>query len=1015
MRPTSSRSWACPGAPSWRLLPPAGRQGALRNRVARCPDAARPAPRPPVLVGREAEMARIDAVLGGAASKGPYPGGVGGVGVILIEGESGIGKTSLLEEALARARGLGFQCCSGAAAELERHRPFGAIAQALGMPRRWEGEGTPADDAGSPETEFRIIDGLVDEVARRATRGPVAIGLDDLQWADPSTLLTLLTLIRMGRQAAELPLVVIGTLRPLPRSIEMETVLAALRAGSGGVLRLTLGRLEAGAVAALASNLLGAEPGPGLLRQLARASGNPFFATELTASLAREGAIAFAQEGDLVRAEVTGPEGEAVPMPASLTATILHRMEYLGPETLETLQVASILGSRFSVADLAIAVGQPAASLTALVTATARAGVIGEAGAELAFRHDLIREALYDSMSPTLRSWWHLAAASLLEGTGRSRADVAEHVVRGAVPGDPAAAEWLRVAARQAAAQSPSVAAQLLTRALEVAPAGDPHRAAARSDLAVYALWCERPADAEAICRALLAEDESCPLDPDLRARARACLIEATVRQGRVDEARREIEAALQAPGLDGLRPAHLLVWQATCQAAGWDLAGAAASGGRALVLAERGGDETAAGAALATLAVVHHLRGDFAEALRQGREALERVARGAGALRQPVQPVLNLAGFFVDVDRAAEARETLGAWRRFRRHEASGWSYALERALLGEAAFWMGEWDAACTDLEAALHVARTVGTRPGMLLAPTLLALIALHRDDLATARRELAAAEDGGDCSGLQWRPDRPLWARGLLAEAEGRPAEALASLRGAWNLCCAAGAATEYPVFGPDLVRLAVQQREMALAQEVTAAVEALAAGAGVAFMNGAAARCRALVSGAPSAHRAAVAAYRGSSRRRELGLACEDAAACLAAAGRPGEAGPLAEEAREIFRSIGARRDLARAVARVDAWFHADGPALAEAAPPSVPGWETLTPSEAAVARHMAAGRTNPEIARLQEVSVRTVQTHASRVLAKLGVPRRAGLARLLSGAGSTEPGRDAGGSERGRR
>ena len=933
-------------------------------------------------------MARVLEVLGRAAR------GLGGV--IFVEGEAGIGKTSVLQEALSRAGAMGFRCHSGAAAELERHRPFGAIAQALGVPRL-------------PDVEFRIVDALIDHVAQEAAGGPVAIGLDDLQWADPSSLLAL---NQLGRLAAELPVVVVGTLRPLPRSNDLEAVLAALRSGAGRAVDLPLGQLSPDDMATLVGRLLGAEPGPGLLHQLARAGGNPFFATELATSLARDGAIAFARDGDRVRADVT-PAGSEALMPSSLTAAILHRLAYLSPEVLEDLQVASILGSRFSVADLATAVGQPAASLTALVTATTRAGLLGEAGPELAFRHDLIREALYDSMSPALRSWWHLAVASVLEGAGRSRAEVAEHVVRGAFPSDPEAAEWLRVAARQAAAQSPQVAAELLTRALELAPESDPHRAAARTDLAEYALWSERPADAETLSRALLAEGEAAPLDPDLRARAQACLIEATIRQGRVDEARLEIEAALREPGLDGLGRGQLLAWQSACQAAVWDLAGAAASGRRALVLAERAGDERTAGAVLATLAVVHHLRGDYAEALRQAHEALERVARGAGAPQQPAQPVLNLAGLLIDVDRVDEARDSLGAWRRFRRHEATGWSHAVERTLRGEAAFWSGQWEAAVADLQAALHVAGTGDIRRGTLLAHSLLALIAVHRGDLPAAHRAVAAAEADGESGGLQWRPDRVLWARALLDEARGRPAGALAGMRAAWNMCCHAGVAAEYPVIGPDLVRLAVRHRELGLAREVTAAVAAVAAGARVpgtvACIEGAASRCRGLVTGDPAAYRAAVAAYRAGTRRRELGLACEEAAAALAVLGREDEAGPLAEEALRIFRELGARGDLTRAEARLAPQLGPRAGSFGERGSAShspelaVPGWETLTPAERTVARHMAAGRTNPQIAQLQGVSVRTVQTHASRVLEKLGVPRRVGLARLLSGMGAAQP------------
>src|SRR6267378_4078646 len=89
-------------------------------------------PRRPV-VGRAAELNELAAALDRAA-------GFAG-GLVFIEGEAGIGKTVLLEEILARARDLGFRCFAGSAEELECHRPFGAIAESLGIGRRGRGPG----------------------------------------------------------------------------------------------------------------------------------------------------------------------------------------------------------------------------------------------------------------------------------------------------------------------------------------------------------------------------------------------------------------------------------------------------------------------------------------------------------------------------------------------------------------------------------------------------------------------------------------------------------------------------------------------------------------------------------------------------------------------------------------------------------------------------------------------------------------------------------------------------------
>ncbi|GAC1368040.1 MAG: hypothetical protein NVSMB32_13100 [Actinomycetota bacterium] len=443
----------------------------------------------PSLIGRGPELVALESLLAGAAR--------GEGRMVTLEGEAGIGKTLLLETTLAQAHARGFRCFVGAAEELERHRPFGVMAESLGIGRRvpvrrgggaaelsLEGEDTRRGEiarllagegpsrgtsllAAAPEAEFRIVDALIDFVEHLCDAGPVVVALDDLQWADPSTLLAL---NRLGREISRLPAVLMATMRPLPRSTDLHTLLEGL--WGRGALRLTLGKLSDAAMADLLTSLIGARPGERLLSQLARAGGNPFFAKELLSSLQREGAIS---RVDGV-AEVADTH-----LPSSLTDTILQRLSFLSEDALEVLQVASILGSSFSVADLASAVGSSVATLAPILASAVRAGILGDDGPLLSFCHDLIRQALYLSLSPALRAWLHLAAAHVLAEAGRSHEEVAEHVVRGAARGDHAAAEWLSTAAGQAAGRSPAVAAELLQRALDVAPAQAAYRAGGRA------------------------------------------------------------------------------------------------------------------------------------------------------------------------------------------------------------------------------------------------------------------------------------------------------------------------------------------------------------------------------------------------------------------------------------------------------------------------------------------------------------------------------------------------------
>jgi predicted ATPase len=147
----------------------------------------------PGLRGRETESTALDGALDRVAS--------GRAAIVLVDGEAGIGKTRLLEDALARARDRGMRVETGRAGELERTRPFGLMADVFGCarsspdPRRAAiGDLLAAGDAsgGGPITvtsdpglQFRTVDAFADLAEELALAGPLVIGADDLHWADP--------------------------------------------------------------------------------------------------------------------------------------------------------------------------------------------------------------------------------------------------------------------------------------------------------------------------------------------------------------------------------------------------------------------------------------------------------------------------------------------------------------------------------------------------------------------------------------------------------------------------------------------------------------------------------------------------------------------------------------------------------------------------------------------------------------------------------------------------------------
>jgi predicted ATPase len=122
---------------------------------------------------------------------------------------------------------------------------------------------------------FRAVDAFADLAEELALSGPLVIGLDDLHWADPSSLLTLGTL---SRRLADLPFALVGCFRLSPRVPELDQLAGALE--EAGARLLTVRPLADDAVAGLVAEIVAAEPSPGLLARISGAAGNPLFVTE---------------------------------------------------------------------------------------------------------------------------------------------------------------------------------------------------------------------------------------------------------------------------------------------------------------------------------------------------------------------------------------------------------------------------------------------------------------------------------------------------------------------------------------------------------------------------------------------------------------------------------------------------------------------------------------------------------------------------------------------------------------
>ena len=255
-----------------------------------------------------------------------------------------------------------------------------------------------------PGLRFRVVDALADLVEELALPGPLMIGLDDLQWADPSSLLTLSAL---SRRVEYLPVGLIACFRPLPRPPELDRLVAWLAAAAGR--HLSLCGLTEQAVTDLVADAVAAVPGRGLLAGISGAAGNPLFVTEILGALAQEGMI----ETSSGRAEVA-----QMILPPTLRLTILRRLSFLPDDTLHTLRAASILGSSFTMSDLSVTMARSALELFQVLAEAITGRVLEDDGARLRFRHDLIRDAIYEDLPVTIRSGLHREAGQRLARAG---------------------------------------------------------------------------------------------------------------------------------------------------------------------------------------------------------------------------------------------------------------------------------------------------------------------------------------------------------------------------------------------------------------------------------------------------------------------------------------------------------------------------------------------------------------------------------------------------------------------
>jgi DNA-binding CsgD family transcriptional regulator len=902
------------------------------------------------LVGRDAELAAAGRALEQARH---------GAGRVLgVLGEAGIGKSALLAATAERARAAGLRVIEGRGVEHERDVPFGVAVAALDEHVGALPIDAPAAGAAERFHHHRAIRAALE---RLGAERPLALLLDDLHWADEASIELVLHLMR--RPPAVGHLLAFGARAGGPAARLLDAARSAV-----GWEQLVLAPLGHDASLALLTDVGDARRRERLARE---AAGNPLFLRELARSPA-DGAL-----------------------PPTLLATVAGEVAALDPAARALVEGAAVAGDPFDpeLAAETAGLGPGLAEETAgpALDRLVQAGLVRPTGhgRAFAFRHPLVRRAVYDRTAPGWRLAAHERAAAALERRGAPAAARAYHVARCAQPGDPAAIALLCEAAEASAGVSPAATAHWYATALELAT--------------------------------------------DRQREQRSGLLErlalALASAGRLAEARDALLEALRDPGPLRLELAVI------CARIETQLGRHAEARRRLLAQREHAGPEQQADLAIELAAVAFHTgRGDD---VRAWAEPAVRAAERAGrpAMLAGAQAFAALGRLWTgDPDGAAAWLDRANPLLDELDDAALSDVCVLGPTLVGVAQNLTERFAAASATSARTLAIARRTGQEQGRVTLLGLRAVTSLCLIDLDDALQHADAAEEVARLQGIPHLLHFALWVRALVHEQRGEVAELDRAVRDA---AAAAGAlepsklertctcefafldATQSPerAIAAALDAAGPTWRSKLLLRLVRAAIEAgrledaerwalqavahtwqlrLPAGA----TRAACARAEVLLARGEAGTAAALAGDAAAGAVRAG--APLDALEARVVAGRSLAAAHHPERAKaELHRAVAdagrsgalrlrdaAARELRRLGARVSA----------EARRGARAGDGELTERERDIARLVASGRSNKQVASTLFLSEKTVENALTRVYAKLGVRSRAQLSGAASAA-----------------
>jgi DNA-binding CsgD family transcriptional regulator len=918
-----------------------------------------------VLYGRDAERTRIGELL--EAARGSRS------GALVVRGEPGIGKTALLEDTRERAADMHVLTARGV--ESESELPFAALHQLL-RPAFDHVDRLPGQQAaalrgalglgdGSGQERFLVFAACLSLLSELAEQRPVLCLVDDAHWLDAASADALRFVAR--RLDAEGVLLLFGAREGDVRVFEAEDVPS-----------LVLDGLDAGAATTLLARKAGVDAAPTVRDRLVeQTNGNALALLEVSS--------------ELTPRQLAGDEPlpEALPMTTQVESVFLERVRRLPEDTQRFLLVAAADDSE-DAGLVARASHQLGAGVNAL-DAAEEAGLVTVRSARIDFRHPLVRSAIYEAASSGDRRAVHRALADALAGDDAQADRRAWHLAASTLEHDEEVVRALEEVAERAEARAGYLAAaKALERAAELS--SDP---AARGRRLVGAARAASLAGSDRRARDLA--DQALPLVDDVVLRAEIARVRALYERhcGRpLDGVASLVQAAGDVQSVEPGKALELLLYASSAASEGLDTSLHRQVSAQAATVEIDGsaGPERFLAGVLVGLGSM--LDGDTARGAATIDDALE-----WGFAADDPRHVLWASAFALWI--GADERMAQLADRAISLARGRGAIGTLTESLTVRALqfAFVQRFDEALIAAEEALKYAGELGADNLKPIPLTTMAGIAAlrGRDDEASERAGEALRI--ATAHGLAQRAGSALRALGLLDLSRGRWAEALERFEGVANVRGGAGDAFQIILTRPDLIEAAVRADRPEVAGEALPAFEDWAVNTGAPWAQPRLAACRALVTNGDEASAHFEDALRLGKDARPFDLARIQLlyGEHLRRMRRRTDSRAQLRTALDAFEAFGAEPWAERARTEL----RASGETARKRDPSAL---SQLTPQELQIARLVADGLSNKEVAAQLFLSPRTIDSHLRNVFAKLGLSSRTQLARLPLGAdGELEP------------